>query len=368
MTSTLYYTTTGMPLGMSQEVAEKMAGEIVLSAEPGKTLRKWRDAFNISQQELSSALGRSPSIISDYEKGRRKSPGIKTLRRIVDSMLEIDQKRGSPVLQRFSKMGTHEAIFAIQEYPIGIPASKLIKSIEGKIAACADRADRDIYGYTVLDSLKAITSLSAFDYLRVYGWTSERAIVFTGVKYGRSPSIISDYEKGRRKSPGIKTLKRIVSAILEIDQKRGSPVEKRYSQLGTHEAIYAIQEFPIGIPAAKLIESIEGKLVACPEKMERSIYGFTVLDSMRAITSLSAFDYLRVFGWTSERAIVFTGVKYGRSPMVAIRSHPMKPAMVVFHKPERVDELAVRLAEIERIPLVTTDLHMDILLERLKGL
>ena len=227
-----------MLLGMSQEVAEKMAGEIVLSAEPGKTMRKWRDAFNISQQELSSALGRSPSIISDYEKGRRKSPGIKTLRRIVAAMVEIDQKRGSPVLKRFSKMGAHEAIFAIQEYPIGIPASKLIKSIEGKIVACADR---DIYGYTILDSLKAITSLSAFDYLRVYGWTS-------------------------------------------------------------------------------------------------------------------------------ERAIVFTGVKYGRSPMVAIRSHPMKPAIVVFHKPERIDELAIRLAEIERIPLVSTDLHLEVIMERLKTL
>jgi len=61
-------------------------------------------------------------------------------------------------------------------------------------------------------------------------------------------------------------------------------------------------------------------------------------------------------------------VRYGRSPMVAIRSHPMKPAMVVFHKPERVDELAIRLAEIERIPLVTTDLHLEVLIDRLKAL
>ncbi|MBM4247896.1 MAG: helix-turn-helix domain-containing protein [Euryarchaeota archaeon] len=226
---------------MSQDLAEKMAGEIVLSAEPGKTLRKWRDAFNISQNELAQALGRSPSIISDYEKGRRRSPGIRTLRRIVGAILEIDRRRGGPVLKRFSKMGPAEAIFAIQEYPIGIAASRFIKTIEGKVVACSDRADRDIYGYTVLDSLKAITSLSAFDYLRVYGWTS-------------------------------------------------------------------------------------------------------------------------------ERAIIFTGVRYGRSPMVAIRSHPMKPAIVVFHRPERIDELAVRLAEIERIPLVTTGLHMDVLIDRLKSL
>jgi len=224
-----------------QSVAEKIAGEIVLSSDPGRTLRKWRVAFNISQQDLARSLGRSPSIISDYEKGRRRSPGIKTLRRIVHAIIEIDQRRGSPVL-------------------------------------------------------------------------------------------------------------------------------KRYSQMGTHEAIHAIQEFPIGIPAEKLIRAIEGNVLACEDKLDRTIYGFTVLDSLRAITSLSAFDYLRVFGWTSERALVFTGVKYGRSPMVAIRSHPMKPAIVVFHRPERVDELALRLAEIERIPLVTTDLHLEVLIERLKRL
>ncbi|MGQ9583407.1 MAG: helix-turn-helix domain-containing protein [Thermoplasmatota archaeon] len=226
---------------MYQSIAEKIAGEIVLSADPGRTLRKWRYAFNVSQQDVARVLGRSPSIISDYEKGRRKSPGIKTLRRIVQAIITIDEKRGCPVL-------------------------------------------------------------------------------------------------------------------------------KRYSQLGTHEAIHAIQEFPIGIPAAKLITAIEGRILACENKTERMLYGFTVLDSIRAITSLSAFDYLRVFGWTSERALVFTGVKYGRSPMVAIRSHPMKPALVVFHKPERVDELALRLAEIEKIPLVTTELHLEVLIDRLKRL
>jgi len=42
---------------MSEEVAEKMAGEIVLSAEPGKTLRKWRDAFNISSRSSRRRWG-----------------------------------------------------------------------------------------------------------------------------------------------------------------------------------------------------------------------------------------------------------------------------------------------------------------------
>jgi len=41
--------------------------------------------------------------------------------------------------------------------------------------------------------------------------------------------------------------------------------------------------------------------------------------------------------------------------------------MVVFHQPDRVDELAVKLAEIEKIPLVTTELSMKKMLEPWPG-
>jgi putative transcriptional regulator len=181
-----------------------------------------------------------------------------------------------------------------------------------------------------------------------------------------SPSIISDYESGRRKSPGVQTIRKIVNALLKIDEQRGSTVIKRYTLMDRHEAIFSIREFPIGVPCNRFIEFIEGEVVACPEKLDRDLYGYTVIDSVRAITSLSAFDYLKVYGWSSERALVFTVVKYGRSPMVAIRSHPMKPGMVVFHQPEQVDELAIRLAEIEGIPLVKTKLELDSLITNLE--
>jgi len=38
--------------------------------------------------------------------------------------------------------------------------------------------------------------------------------------------------------------------------------------------------------------------------------------------------------------------------MVAVRVHPLKPRMVVVHRPEKVDKLAIQLAEAEQIPLV----------------
>ncbi|MCL5988006.1 MAG: transcriptional regulator, partial [Candidatus Thermoplasmatota archaeon] len=62
------------------------------------------------------------------------------------------------------------------------------------------------------------------------------------------------------------------------------------------------------------------------------------------------------YGWSSQRVIFFTEVKMGRSPMIAIRVHPLKPAAVVYIKADRVDELAVRLSNIENVPLITTDL------------
>ena len=62
------------------------------------------------------------------------------------------------------------------------------------------------------------------------------------------------------------------------------------------------------------------------------------------------------YGWSSQRIIFITDVSYGRSPMIAVRAHPLKPAAVVYIKPENVDELAIKLSEIENIPLIKTDM------------
>ena len=60
---------------MHDSLKEKVAGEIVISTDPGKTMRKWREEFHLSQLELARELKVSASVISDYESGRRKSPG-----------------------------------------------------------------------------------------------------------------------------------------------------------------------------------------------------------------------------------------------------------------------------------------------------
>lgn len=227
-------------MNIKNALSEKIAGEITLSPNPGQTIRKWRDVFNISQTDLAVYLNVSPSVISDYESGRRKSPGIQTVKKIIDGFIEIDEGRGGKILRQYDSMiDTREGIIEMMEYSFAIPSSTFIKEIQGNI----------------------LTS----------------------------------------KKVGLKT----------------------------------------------------------------NIKGFTLVDSVKTIETINSTDYARLYGWSTERALIFTGIKYGRSPMIAVRVHPVKPSIVVYHKPGSVDALAIKLAERENIPLVTTSLSLDELKKKL---
>lgn len=227
-------------MNIRDALSEKIAGEITLSPKPGQTIRKWRSVFKISQTDLAKYLNLSPSVISDYESGRRKSPGIQTVKKLIEGLIEIDDKRGGKILHQYDSMvDTQEGILEIMEYPYTIPADKFIKDIEG--------------------------------------------IILTQNKIG----------------------------------------------------------------------------------LKKNVKGFTLVDSVKTIETINSGDYNRLYGWSTERAILFTGIRYGRSPMIAIRVHPVKPTVVVYHKPGSVDALAVKLADRENIPLVVTNLSLDELKKKL---
>ena len=181
-----------------------------------------------------------------------------------------------------------------------------------------------------------------------------------------SPSVISDYEAGRRTSPGIKTVHRLVDAFLEIDQRSGRRLSRRFEEYS--DAIPSMRDWPVGMRASDFLRKIEGKLLTSGLNSRRLLNGYTVIDSIKAITTFDASDYLRIYGSTSERALLFIGVKYGRSPMIAVKAHPLKPAMVVYVQPENIDELAIKLAEMESILLAKTDLGPPEIIERLERL
>jgi len=139
------------------------------------------------------------------------------------------------------------------------------------------------------------------------------------------------------------------------------------------EAIVDIKEFPRGIKSRDFLAAIEGEMLSHEAEKLRDrehefINGYTIIDSLKAIMTLSSSDYLKVYGWSTQRALVFTGVEFGRSPMIAIRAHPLKPSMVVYLAPERVDALAIALARVENVLLAATYLTQDELLSRLNGL
>ena len=52
--------------------------------------------------------------------------------------------------------------------------------------------------------------------------------------------------------------------------------------------------------------------------------------------------------------------------MIAIRAHPL-PSMVCYHRPEHVDDLALKLATLEGIPLVKIGLPINTIVERLRN-
>ncbi|AFK22939.1 putative transcriptional regulator, XRE family [Pyrococcus sp. ST04] len=187
---------------------------------------------------------------------------------------------------------------------------------------------------------------------------------------GVSSSVISDYEGGRRKSPGASTIRKFVEALIEIDEKRGGNVIKAFSRTLSGEiptsAILDIREFNIPVTVKDIVNAVKGEIVANPDLMDRRIYGYTVVDSIQAILEMSAEEFLKLYGWTTERALIFTKVTTGRSPMIAVRVQGLKPAMVVLHGVKRLDELAVKIAEKERVPLVVS--HAENETELIAGL
>ena len=225
---------------MQEQLTRRIAGEIVVSESPGETMRKWREIFHLSQKEFANLLEVKPSVVCDFEKGRRASPGIGTVRRFVETMVDYDSAHGGKVVNSMSEKRTNEAIVDIKEFTSGMPIEDMLETIEGEIIA------------------------------------------------------------GKK------------------------------------------------------------------ELLSRPIYGYTMVDSLKAITTFNAFG--EMYGWSNERAVFFSGVHYGRSPMIAVRAHPVKPRMVVYIKPKAVDPLATKLADMERVVLVKTKLDEKAIIEKLRYL
>ncbi len=173
------------------QLATTIAGEIALSKDPGSSMKKWREIFGISQTELAEILKISSSTISDYEGGRRKSPGIGVVARLVESLLDIDKNRGGKVKKQLEKnFAPNTEIFDIAEFSKAIDGKKFSEIIGGECVANPGKLkETQVYGYSIIDSLKVILDVPVHEYIKMYGKTPERALIFLQVGSGRSPMI-----------------------------------------------------------------------------------------------------------------------------------------------------------------------------------
>jgi putative transcriptional regulator len=171
-------------------VRVRIAGEIASSSSPGLAMKKWRMLFGERQRDVARVMGVSPSVLSDYEKGKR-SPGIQFVRKFVESLIALDVAKGGANIRHYSELGVmrHKAILDIREFLGPIPLRRLVEALDGVFLWGEHLNKSEIYGYTVIDSIAAIRYMDSTEYIQLFGLTSMRLIIFTNVSTGRSPLV-----------------------------------------------------------------------------------------------------------------------------------------------------------------------------------
>lgn len=210
-----------------QRLARRIAGEISLSDNPGRIMRKWREMFHIPQIQLAAFLDVSPSVISDYESGRRQSPGTKTIKRFVETIITLDEHHGGQVVNAFQRlMGVEiptNIILDISEFNQGITVKEFLDAIKGQIVAGEDQVDREVFGYLTVDTTEALDILSSIGFLKLFEATGDRALILVNVATGKSPLVAV---KGEIK-PSLFVLhgiEKIDYLAIELAKKEGVPL------------------------------------------------------------------------------------------------------------------------------------------------
>ncbi len=179
------------PKFVIDEIAKRIAGEIALSESPDQTLRKWREVFEVGIRELAKAMGVAPSVISDYERGKR-TPGSKYIRKFVNALIEIDKSRDWKVINNLARifLGIKSKAVDIYDYQRGVRVEDIVHATQGYLVnSCIDPNDV-VYGFIILDSLRSIEELDSKDFMTLMAMSYKKVLVFTQVGTGR-PAMVA---------------------------------------------------------------------------------------------------------------------------------------------------------------------------------
>jgi len=82
------------------------------------------------------------------------------------------------------------AVVDLREFPIPVRIEYLCRAIGGEVVACKDKYVKEVNGYTVIDSTKAVETYSGSEYAQLFGASTDRALIFTNVEAGCLPMMI----------------------------------------------------------------------------------------------------------------------------------------------------------------------------------
>ncbi len=214
-----------LPKFVVQEVAKRIAGEIALADEPGRAMKKWREIFDVTQTEVSKMMGVAPSVVSDYEKGKRM-PGSKFIRKYVYALMEIDRGRGwkvtSALAQRF--FGISAQAVDLWDYKRPVTFEEILTATKGYLLNSHFKPSETVYGYLIMDSIKTIEEMDSKDFMVLMGMSYKKVVVFTRVGTGRPPMVAIRVSYWK---PSLVVLHRPIALdrlSLRIAEKEGIPV------------------------------------------------------------------------------------------------------------------------------------------------
>lgn len=138
-----------------EKLSKYIAGEIALSENPGEAMKKWRDLFGVSQTQLAAQIGVSPSMISDYESGRRKHPGSSTIKKFVEALIGLDENKGFRVVRSFAKIFVESPPGVVLEtcrLKNPVTGRDVVKTVAGEVVTNEELLTGGIHGYMVVDT------------------------------------------------------------------------------------------------------------------------------------------------------------------------------------------------------------------------
>jgi putative transcriptional regulator len=110
-----------------------------------------------------------------------------------------------------------------------------------------------------------------------------------------------------------------------------------------------MKEFEKPVNIKEFLKSINGE--PCYEFEDIPIFGYSLINSEKAIINFSPLELSRVSSLINRHCLIFTNLSRGRSPLVALRLTNLKPGLIILHGIKRVDEIALRIAKLDKLPL-----------------